>query len=160
MRLQGRRRPHPLLGLSGPQARLLVPRLQRARLPRWLLSHRLDPKQEPLPFAERLVIPLHPPALKLTPAQLDSFTGEYLDEHGALAVTIFRQGDQLYQKNIHGEINELAAESLSTLFYPNGISLTRITVERDPQGHVTALILRDDRHEEHWEKQRPAPAIR
>src|ERR1700761_8582480 len=128
-------------------------------LPRWLLSHRLDPKQEPGPYAERTVIPLHPPMLHLTPAQLDSFTGEYVDEHDTLAVTLFRQGDQLYQKNVHGEIFELAAESLSSLFYPNGISLTRIAVERDPQGRITELILRDDRHEEHWEKQRtPNPS--
>jgi poly(3-hydroxybutyrate) depolymerase len=129
-------------------------------LPRWLLSHRLDPKQEPLPFAERLVIPLHPPAMKLTPAQLDSFAGEYFDEHGALAVTLFRQGDELFQKNIHGEINELAAESLSALFYPNGTSLIHISVERDSQGRIVSLTLRDDRHEERWEKQRPAIANR
>lgn len=127
-------------------------------VPRWLLTHRLDSKPEP-PFAERLMIPLHPPALHLTPAQLDAFTGDYEDEHGQLAATIFRQGDQLYQKNIHGEISELAAESLSLLFYPNGISLTRLAVERDPQGHVTALILRDDRHEEHWERTRPIARI-
>jgi hypothetical protein len=123
-------------------------------LPRWLLAHRVDPKQEPAPFAERLVIPLHPPALHLTPAQLESFAGEYADEHGALAVTIFRQGDQLYEKGIHGEITELAAESLATLFYPNGSSMTRIAVERDPEGHITELVLRDDRHEERWERMR------
>lgn len=128
-------------------------------LPRWLLAHRVDPKQEPAPFAERLVIPLHPPALHLTPAQLESFAGEYADEHGALAVTIFRQGDQLYEKSIHGEISELAAESLSTLFYPNGSSFTRIAVERDPEGHITELVLRDDRHEERWERMRPDPRI-
>jgi acetyl esterase/lipase len=128
-------------------------------LPRWLLAHRVDPKQEPAPFAERLVIPLHPPALHLTPAQLESFAGEYADEHGALAVTIFRQGDQLYEKGIHGEISELAAESLSTLFYPNGSSITRISVERDPEGHITELVLRDDRHEERWERMRPDSRI-
>ena len=50
------------------------------------------------------------------------------------------------------EINELAAESLSMLFYPNGTSITRIVVERDPQGHVVALTLKDDRHEERWER--------
>lgn len=127
-------------------------------LPRWLLSHRIDPKQEPGPYAERIVIPLHPPAMHLTPAQLDSFTGDYLDERGTLAISIFRQADQLYQKDLHGEIMELAAESLSSLFYPNGSSLTHIAVERDPQGRITELIFRDDRHEEHWEKQRtPAP---
>jgi poly(3-hydroxybutyrate) depolymerase len=129
-------------------------------LPHWLLAHRIDPKQEASVLAERTVIPLHPPALHLTPAQLDSFTGEYLDEHGALAVTLFRQGDQLYQKNIHGEIVELAAESLSSLFYPNGTSILRIAVERDPQGHIAGLVLRDDRHEEHWERQRNSIAAR
>jgi poly(3-hydroxybutyrate) depolymerase len=128
-------------------------------LPRWLLQHRQEPKQVPPPFAERLLIPLHPPALHLTPAQLDAFAGDYADEHGQLAITISRQGDQLYQKNVHGEISELAAETLSTLFYPNGISITRIAVERDPQGHITALTLRDDRHEERWERMRPGSRI-
>jgi poly(3-hydroxybutyrate) depolymerase len=127
-------------------------------LPRWLLQHRLDSKQEPVASAERVIIPLHPPELHLTAAQLDSLTGEYFDEHGAFAVALFRQGEQLYQKNIHGEINELAAESLSTLFYPNGFSLTRISIERDPLGHVTGLVLRDDRHEEHWER-RSMPSL-
>ncbi len=128
-------------------------------LPRWLLSHRIDPRQEPGPFAERLVIPLHPQGIRMTPSQLDSFTGDYQDDHGALAVTIFRQGDQLYQKDIHGEIDELAAESQASLFYPNGSSLSRVTVERDPQGHVTGLIFRDDRHEEHWERMRSTARI-
>jgi len=129
-------------------------------LPRWLLSHRLDPKQDPPPYAERVVIPLHPPALHLTPAQMDSFTGDYVDEQGAPTVTIFRQGDQLYERSMHHEIFELAAESLSLLFYPNGASLTRIAAERDAQGRVVALTLRDDRHEERWERQRPAVSNR
>jgi poly(3-hydroxybutyrate) depolymerase len=129
-------------------------------VPRWLLAHRLDPKQETPPFAERILIPLHPPVLHLTPAQLDSFAGDYQDEHGQLAVSVFRQGDQLYQKNIHGGISELAAESLSTLFYPNGASLIHIAVERDAQGHVTALTMQDDRHEERWERMKPGVRIR
>ncbi len=128
-------------------------------VPRWLLAHHIDPKEEPQPFTERIVFPLHPPALHLTPAQLDTFTGDYQDEHGALAVTVFRQGEQLFQKNMHGEVSELAAESLSTLFYPNGISLTRIAVERDAQGRVTSLTLRDDRHEERWERMKPGARI-
>jgi dienelactone hydrolase len=122
-------------------------------LPRWLLMHRRE-AHGPAPFAERVSIPLHPPALKLTPAQLDSFTGEYVDKRGLVVVTLFRQGDQLYQKNHFGEIAELAAESTSVLFYPNGSSLTRIAVERDPQGRVTGLVLHDDRHEERWERMR------
>ena len=121
-------------------------------LPHWLLAHRLGQKPEPPPLAEKLVIPLHPVPLHLTAAQLDEFTGDFNDQHGQFAIKVFRQGDQLYQKNLHGEINELAAESLSMLFYPNGTSITRIVVERDPQGHVTALTLMDDRHEERWER--------
>lgn len=121
-------------------------------LPRWLLAHRRDPRETPSAFAERLVIPLHPPALKLTPAQLDAFVGEYTDEHGQLAVTVVRQGELLYIKNIHGETSEVAAESPSSLFYPNGSSIPRIAVERDKQGRIIALTLHDDRHDERWER--------
>jgi acetyl esterase/lipase len=120
-------------------------------LPRWLLQHRRE-AQELSPFAERVSIPLHPPALKLTAAQLDTFAGEYVDKRGLVVVTLFRQGEQLYQKNHFGEIAELAAESNSVLFYPNGSSLTRIGVDRDPQGRVSALVLHDDRHDERWER--------
>jgi acetyl esterase/lipase len=120
-------------------------------LPRWLLAHRaVGP--EPSAFAERVVIPLHPPALKLAPAQLDILVGEYIDKDGNIVITIFRQGDLLYEKNRVGEINEIAAETPSIFFYPNGASIPRFTFERDPQGHVTALVLHDDRHEERWEK--------
>jgi poly(3-hydroxybutyrate) depolymerase len=119
-------------------------------LPRWLLSHRRDVREAP--FAEHVSIPLHPPTIRLTPAQLDSFSGEYVDGHGIVVVTLFRQGEALYQKNQHGEMAELAAESNSVLFYPNGSSFTRLSVERDSLGRVTALVLHDDRHEERWER--------
>lgn len=122
-------------------------------VPRWLLAHRREAR-EPAAFAERASIPLHPSALKLTPAQLDSFAGEYVDKRGLVVVTLFRQGELLYQKNHYGEIAELAAETNSLLFYPNGSSITRITVERDSQGRVSGLLLRDDRHEERWERTR------
>jgi hypothetical protein len=46
------------------------------------------------------------------------------------------------------------------MFYPNGTSLSRVAVERDPQGRVVALTLRDDRHEERWERRRPDVANR
>ena len=124
-------------------------------LPRWFLTHRTA-NLEPTAFSERIVIPLHPPAIKLAPAQLDALGGEFVDKNGHLAITIFRQGDLLYEKNRVGEINELAAESPSVFFYPNGSSIPRLTLERDPQGHVTALVLHDDRHEERWEKRMAA----
>jgi acetyl esterase/lipase len=125
-------------------------------LPRWFLSHHLAPRTgarlEQTAFAERQLIPLHPPAMRLTGAQLDALAGEYRDSSGRIAVTLFRQGESLYEKNQLGELYELAAESLSSLFYPNGSTFSRIVVERDPQGRVVALELRDDRHEERWEK--------
>jgi len=124
-------------------------------LPRWLLSHHVDAKALPA-FAERTIVPLHPAALKLTPAQLDSFVADFVDKRGLVVVSLFRQGDDLYQKNHYGEVTELAAESLNILFYPNGSSITRIAVDRDSQGRVTGLVLRDDRHEERWERIKPA----
>ena len=124
-------------------------------LPRWLLAHHIEtklPAVEPPAFAERLLIPLHPPAIKLAPAALDALTGEYRDRSGRTAITISRQGDQLFEKNRIGEINELAPESPTVFFYPNGAINPRFIFEHDPQGRVTALVLRDDRHEERWEK--------
>ena len=81
---------------------------------------------EPPAFAERLLVPLHPPAIKLTASQLDALAGEYRDASGRPVVTLFRQGELLYEKNQQGELFELAAESTSSLFYPNGTSLTRL----------------------------------
>jgi len=142
-------------------------------LPRWLLAHHGGAKpgsgpesaaippagsvgSESPPLAERQVIPLHPPAIKLSPAAMDSLTGEYRARTGDTEVTIFRQGDQLYEKDHVGDIDELAAESQSTFFYPNGSSIPRLIFQRDSQGRVTALVLHDDRHEERWEKRTQA----
>jgi hypothetical protein len=133
-------------------------------LPRWLLAHRGETPAGAKPgahaelpaLAERLVIPLHPPAIKLAPALLDSLAGDYTDARGQVAVTILRQGEQLYEKNRHGEIAELAAESQWRFFYPNGPSNSRLTFEHDAHGHATTLVLHDDRHEERWEKRTQA----
>jgi hypothetical protein len=129
-------------------------------LPRWLLAHRGEPPQgsksvvrpELSALAERIIIPLHPPAIKLAPALLDSLAGQYCDAKGNIVVTVFRQGEQLYEKNSHGEIMELAAESAGKFFYPNGSSGARLTFEHDAEERVTALVLNDDRHEERWER--------
>jgi acetyl esterase/lipase len=126
-------------------------------LPRWLLSHRLTAKPELLPTAaERLVIPRHPAAIKLSTATLESLAGEYREPNGHGMMTVFYQGDLLYEKDQYGSIIELAAESPAALFFPNGSSLLRMLIERDPQGRVTALVFHDDRHEERWERQPPA----
>lgn len=122
-------------------------------LPRWLLEHRTD--QPGTPYAERVSVPLHPPAMRLTPQQLENLAGEYRDTHGQVALTLFRQGDQLYQKDQHGQISELAAESQNTFFYPNGSTVSRLLIERDSLGRITALTFHDDRHDERLERIRP-----
>jgi acetyl esterase/lipase len=136
-------------------------------LPRWLLDHHLPaittprnskvPVREPEPpsFAERLVIPMHPPAIRLTPAQVSNIDGEYLDPNGYTGMTLFLQNEKLYVRNRYGEIDELAAASPYELFYPQGTSQTRIIIEHGPDGKATEMILRGDRSEEHWEKKKP-----
>ena len=123
-------------------------------LPHWFLSHHARTQSEPElpPFADRAIISLHPPAIKLSDEALDSLAGEYRDANGHTVSTLFRQGDELYEKNPQGEVAELAAESPATFFYPNGSSLTRLTFERDAEGRVTSAVFHDDRHEERWEK--------
>src|SRR5579863_6353821 len=121
-------------------------------LPRWLLSHHLGADPEPPAYAERLLVPLHPTAIKLPLPVLDSIAGEYRDAGGHLAATLFRQGEALYEKDPHGEVTEVEAESQNSFFYPLGSIWTRLTVEHDKQGKVTALLYHDDRHEERWER--------
>jgi acetyl esterase/lipase len=123
-------------------------------LPRWLLAHQIKNSAEPEApaFAERLLIPLHPSAIKLAPTTLDSLAGEYRDKTGFFQATLFRQGDQLYEKNSYGEVIELAAESETSFFFPSGSSQNRLTFERDAEGRITAAVFHDDRHEERWER--------
>ena len=134
-------------------------------LPRWLLSHRLNAQGQPIhdsptrpetqltAFSERIVVPLHPPALKLPPAILDTYVGVYHDSSNVPVATIQRQGEQLFLKNAQNEVYEIQAESTSTFFYLTG-SQSRLTFEHDPQGRVTSILFRDDRHEERWEKRK------
>jgi len=129
-------------------------------LPRWLLAHRSNTDDELPAFSERLVIPSTPPVIKLTPAQLDSLTGEYREPNGKAITTIFRQGDQLMQRAPGGEATPLEAESADAFSYstgPNNPLVTQMTFERDPQGRVTAFVVRDNRHEERWVRQPATP---
>ena len=122
-------------------------------LPRWLLTHHLDTKAPaPQPFAERLLIPLHPPAIRLSEAQEEAVLGDYRDTGNRSGITVVRQGDMLFAKNIFGDMSELAAESPTVFFYPLGPSINRLIFERKGEGRVTGAVFRDDRHEEHWEK--------
>ncbi len=140
-------------------------------LPRWLLEHRIERQTPPRPahgvgkeleppvLAERLVIPLHPPAIRLNQAQIDSLVGEYLEANGYPALTVFWQGDRLYGRDRYGQISELAAESPAELFYLDGSSISRLIVQHDAEGHVDAIVFRDDRHEERWERRKTASSF-
>jgi len=122
-------------------------------LPRWLLAHRLVAQPSLLPSAaERIVIPRHPNPIRLTESTLDSLSGEYREPNGHSFLSIYHQGEALFEKDQYGSIIPLAAESPTTLFFPNGSSMARLLIERDAQGRVTALVFHDDRHEERWER--------
>jgi acetyl esterase/lipase len=129
-------------------------------LPRWLLSHRHTAQPELLPaMAERVVVPLHPSAVKLPESALDSLAGEYREPNGHSFISIYHQGDAIYEKDQYGGIVPLAAESPTALFFPNGASITQLLIERDAQGRVIALVFHDDRHEERWERLGPSVRI-
>jgi dienelactone hydrolase len=122
-------------------------------LPRWLLEHRTP--AAPQMLAERIVVPLGPPTIKLTAAQLDSLTGQFREPNAHGIETIFRQGDQLLEKTPNGETIGLEAETADTFIRPGdttGPHGVHLAFERDAQGRVTAFVLRDSRHEERWLK--------
>jgi len=122
-------------------------------LPRWLLSHRLASRSDTVPeLAERELVPRHPAEAKLPQAALDAIAGEYREPDGH-TLLIYRQGEDLFEKDQYGSIIPLGAASPTELFYPNGSSFTRLDVERDREGRVTTILFHDDRHEERWEKQ-------
>ena len=66
-------------------------------------------------------------------------------------LTVFRQGDGLYQKNGQGDVAELLPENANTFFYPSGSS-TRLIFEKDAAGQVESVLYHDDRYEERWLK--------
>jgi hypothetical protein len=93
---------------------------------------------------------VHPVPAKINPAIYEAYVGDYKD-NGVLMLTVFRQGDVLFQKNPQGEVTELMPENATTFFYPSG-SVTRLTFEKDGTGQIRSLLYRDDRHEERWYK--------
>ncbi len=119
-------------------------------LPSWLLAHRLDDIKTAKADASRLLIPLHPAPATVNPQVYDALEGDYFDQ-GVRQVTIIRNGDRLMVKNRTGDLAEILPESASVYFYPSGSS-TRLIFEKNSDGHVTGILYRDDRHEEHWER--------
>ncbi len=121
-------------------------------LPRWLFAHHLAQTPSIPPAAERLLVPVHPIPAKVNPQTFDAYEGEYTDL-GVPTITIYRQGDQLFQRNRVGDTVELLPESSNTFFFITGGTM-RLTFERDSSGQVHGVRIRDDRHEDFWEKKR------
>ncbi len=122
-------------------------------LPRWLLAHSLGTDAALPPAAEYQLVPVHPLPARINPSLYEAYTGEY-EDNGVVQITVFREGDQLMQRNRIGEVTELLPESAATFFYPSG-STSRLIFERDPvTGLVRDAVSRDDRHEERWNRKR------
>ncbi len=122
-------------------------------LPPWLLAHSLGGNAGLLPAAEHILVPVHPVPAKVNPSVYDAYVGEYEDA-GVVQITVYRTGDQLFQRNRIGEVAELLPESTATFFFPSG-STTRLSFVKDPAtGVVREVVVRDDRHEERWERKR------
>ncbi len=122
-------------------------------LPLWFLGHSLAADAGLPPAAEHVVVPVHPVPAKVNPAVYDAYLGEYEDA-GVTQITVYRTGDQLFQRNRIGEVTELLPESATTFFFPSG-STTRLSFLKDSAtGLVREAALRDDRHEERWERKR------
>jgi predicted peptidase len=66
-------------------------------LPRWLLAHHTSDRARS--HGRTPGDSLRPPTVNLTVAQLDSLAGEYREPNGHGTGTIFRQGDQLFEKS-------------------------------------------------------------
>ncbi len=121
-------------------------------LPQWLLAHTLSQVGTGPSLAERVTVPLHPVPAKVNPEVYTAYEGDYYDGE-VRELTVLREGDKLFSKNRTGDLNELLPESPTTFFYPSGSSV-RLTFERDPAGRVASVLYRDDRHEEHWEREK------
>ncbi len=121
-------------------------------LPPWLLAHTLSQPSASIPAPERVLIPLHPIPAKVNPDVYTAYEGDYYDRE-VRELTVLREGDKLFSRNRTGDLNELLPESPTTFFYPSG-SAVRFSFEKDSAGRVTAVLYRDDRHEERWEKQK------
>jgi hypothetical protein len=101
------------------------------------------------------VIPLRPPTIQLSAAQLDSLAGQYREPNGKAIETIFRQGNQLFEKSSTGEAVALQAESAGTFFRPGDSATAQdfhLTFERDASGQITGYLFDDNRHVERWVK--------
>lgn len=88
-----------------------------------------------------------PPAVALTPAQLDELTGTYRAD--SATYTLRRDGDRLIGQRAGRPAKELLAETRDVLFAP-GNTRARKVFQRDAQGLVTSFVDRNENRDIVW----------
>ena len=90
-------------------------------LPKWLLSHHLGADPGPPAYAERLVVPLHPTAVKASPPPSSTaLPGNTATPTATWPLPCSARGEALYEKDPHGEVTEVEARSPQHLLLSSG----------------------------------------
>jgi hypothetical protein len=90
---------------------------------------------------------MNPPAITLSPSQLDELVGTY--RAGSDSYVIRRDGDRLLASRSGGPEGELKAETRDVLFTP-GDTRNRKIFQRDASGRVTGFADRSESSEVNW----------
>lgn len=120
-------------------------------LPGWLLHHRLSDIATTPAHAEFHNVPFQPLPAKINTGVYTAYVGDYSAE-GVKQTTISILAGQLISKTRYGTTT-LLPESETSFFLPGG-STTRYIFQRIENGKSPAIIFKDDRHEERWDRVR------
>jgi len=88
-----------------------------------------------------------PPAIALTPSQMDELVGTY--RNGSVAYTVHRDGKRLIGSRSGRPDTELLAETRDVLFVA-GDTRTRRIFQRSADGTVTGFVRRDENSDRLW----------
>ena len=120
-------------------------------LPTWLLAHRLSDVATMPAHAEFHDVPFQPVPAKINTAVYAAYVGDY-DLEGVKQTTIAIEAGQLISRTRYGTVT-LLPESETSFFLPGG-GTTRYIFQHAENGKSPAIIFKDDRHEERWERAR------
>ena len=90
-----------------------------------------------------------PPAVQLTPAQIDELAGVY--RSGESTYTIHREGSRIVSKRGDQPENDEKAETRDVLFAPGAPRLRKVFL-RDAAGKVTGFVVRYESSDTLWTK--------
>lgn len=120
-------------------------------LPDWLLNHRLSEIAASQAHAEFHSVPFQPVPAKINTSVYAAYLGDYTAD-GIKQTTITVETGQLISKTRYGTTT-LLPESETVFFLPGGGS-TRYIFQHVENGKAAAILFKDDRHEERWERVR------